>query len=125
MTVLLTGGYDQRVFAFDSRQSSKTQEMKLSADVECLRWTRTPTNFLVGCEDGIVYHYDIRKPSAPVWSLAVGDGAVSALDINPGLDCIVTGSANGFTKVWDLTKNPVCIIEKDLGVVRIFCLLLG
>lgn len=37
-SVLLTGGYDKKAFAFDSRAPDSLSEWSLTADVECMKW---------------------------------------------------------------------------------------
>jgi periodic tryptophan protein 1 len=118
-SVLLTGGYDKKVYCFDTRSQDQHISFTLQADVECIKFDPFKSErFYVSSEDGIVSCYDIRNKKA-IFTLHAHDSAVSALDINPGLDgFLVTGSADKQVKLWSLKDDkPKCLASKNLDAV--------
>jgi len=123
-TALLTGSYDKRVCAFDSRSPEAISEWKLTADVECLKWNPHKTElFYVSTEDGLVKCFDARQSgSKELFTLQAHDGPVSALDVSPLIpDCIMTGSVDKQVKIWNIANNqPTCVLSRNLDVGKVF-----
>ncbi|KAG4089146.1 WD40 repeat-like protein [Neocallimastix lanati (nom. inval.)] len=123
-TALLTGSYDKRVCAFDSRSPEAISEWKLTADVECLKWNPHKTElFYVSTEDGLVKCFDARQSgSKELFTLQAHDGPVSALDVNPLIpDCIMTGSVDKQVRIWNIANNqPTCVLSRNLDVGKVF-----
>ncbi|KAI8321625.1 periodic tryptophan protein-like protein [Martensiomyces pterosporus] len=127
-SVMLTGGYDKRVAAFDSRAPEAINWWTVDADVESIMWDiHSPNHFYVATESGAVRYFDIRnvkdgKGSAPVYTLAAHDEAVSAMDQHPSVaGLLVTGSADQTVKVWDVRENkPSMVISRNLDVGSVF-----
>lgn len=124
VSVLLTGGYDKRACAFDSRAPGTVAEWKLFADVECIKWDPFRSHvFYISTEDGLVQCFDVRSPTQKsVFTLQAHDSAVSSLDLNPSIPgCMVTGSGDKQVKLWALEDDkPKCLIARDLDAGKIF-----
>ncbi|KAI9505919.1 rRNA-processing protein [Coemansia spiralis] len=127
-SVMLTGGYDKRVGAFDSRASGAISWWAVDADVESVMWDiHSPSHFYVATEAGTVRYFDVRnvsngKGDAPIYTLVAHDEAVSAMDQHPTIrGMIVTGSADETVKVWDVRENkPSMVISRNLDVGSVF-----
>ncbi|KAK9762790.1 rRNA-processing protein [Basidiobolus ranarum] len=123
-TVMLTGGYDKVIAAFDSRSPENISTWSIDSDVECIKWDPfQPQQFYVSTEAGTVLCFDVRNPnSAPIFTLHALDSPVSAMDVNlvvPGL--LVTGSTDKIVKVWDIKENkPSMVTSRNLDVGKIF-----
>ncbi|KAJ2812390.1 rRNA-processing protein [Coemansia furcata] len=122
-SVMLTGGYDRKVAAFDSRAPQALSWWDMDADVESLLWDiHSPSHFFVATEAGTVRYYDIRNSTAPVYTLVAHDESVSAMDQHPTVaGLLVTGSADETVKVWDVRDNkPSMVISRNLDVGSVF-----
>ena len=127
-TVLLSGGYDQRVIASDMRApDAVAPTWSVSSDVESVRWNvHDPNYFYVTTEAGTVLYHDARNGSGPgakpVWTLQAHDGAVSSFDINPTIaGFLATGSDDKTVKLWNVEDNkPSMVVSRNLEVGRVF-----
>ncbi|KAJ2251321.1 rRNA-processing protein [Coemansia sp. RSA 455] len=127
-SVMLTGGYDQRVAAFDSRAPNAISWWTMDADVESILWDiHSPSHFFVATEAGTVRYFDIRnvtngQGAAPIYTLVAHDEAVSAMDQHPTVrGLLVTGSADETVKVWDVREHrPSMVISRNLDVGSVF-----
>ncbi|KAI7824490.1 WD40-repeat-containing domain protein [Kickxella alabastrina] len=127
-SVMLTGGYDRQVAAFDSRAPAAISWWSVDADVESIMWdVHSPSHFFVATEAGSVRYFDIRnvkggKGAAPIYTLVAHDEAVSAMDQHPTVPgLLVTGSADETVKVWDVRENrPTMVISRNLDVGNVF-----
>ncbi|KAJ2004380.1 rRNA-processing protein [Coemansia thaxteri] len=123
-SVMLTGGYDQRVAALDSRAPAAVSWWSVDADVESIMWdVHSPSHFYVATEAGSVRYFDIRAASpAPLFTLVAHDEAVSAMDQHPTVrGLLVTGSADETIKVWDVrNQKPAMVISRNLDVGSVF-----
>ncbi|KAJ2443296.1 rRNA-processing protein, partial [Coemansia sp. RSA 2424] len=127
-SVMLTGGYDKRVAAFDSRAPAAISWWTVDADVESILWdVHSPSHFFVATEAGTVRYFDIRNVAngqggAPVYTLVAHDEAVSAMDQHPTIPgLLVTGSADETVKVWDVREHrPTMVISRNLDVGSVF-----
>lgn len=127
-SVMLTGGFDQKVAALDSRAPNAVSWWQMDADVEKVMWDiHHPSFFFVATESGSLRYYDIRQVSnyqggSPIYTLVAHDEAVSAVDQHPTLSgLLVTGSADETVKVWDVRENkPSMVISRNLDVGSVF-----
>ncbi|KAI9473342.1 rRNA-processing protein [Coemansia sp. RSA 1821] len=126
-SVMLTGGYDKRVAAFDSRVPDAISSWKVDADVESVMWdVHSPNHFFVATESGTVRYFDIRnanngKGGAPVFTLTAHDEAVSAMQQHPNIaGVLVTGSADETVKVWDIRDKPSMVLSRNPDVGSVF-----
>ncbi|KAJ2744348.1 rRNA-processing protein [Coemansia sp. BCRC 34301] len=127
-SVMLTGGYDQRVAAFDSRAPGAISWWTVDADVESVLWdVHSPSHFFVATEAGTVRYFDIRNVTnsqggSLVYTLVAHDEAVSAMDQHPTVPgLLVTGSADETVKVWDVREHrPTMVISRNLDVGSVF-----
>ncbi|KAJ2617073.1 rRNA-processing protein [Coemansia sp. RSA 1365] len=127
-SVMLTGGYDRRVAAFDSRAPNAVSWWSVDADVESVMWDiHSPSHFYSATETGTICYFDIRaaeqgKGAAPIYTLAAHDEAVSAMDQHPTVSGIlVTGSADETVKVWDVRDNkPSMVVSRNPDVGGVF-----
>lgn len=122
-TALITGGYDRKVHAFDTRTPDQMATFDLSADVECLKWNPfQPPNFIVSTEDGMVTSFDVRNTSQRLFTLSAHDKATSSLEFNPVVpNMMVTGSYDKTVKVWNITDNkPSCVYSTKANVGKVF-----
>ncbi|KAJ2661490.1 rRNA-processing protein [Coemansia sp. RSA 1200] len=123
-SVMLTGGYDKRVAALDSRAPGAVSWWSVDADVESVMWDAHSAGcFFVATEAGTVRYFDIRSET-PVYTLAAHDEAVSAMDQHPTMSGIlVTGSADESVKVWDVRNaKPSMVVSRNLDVGNVFAL---
>ncbi|KAJ2701781.1 rRNA-processing protein [Coemansia sp. IMI 203386] len=128
-SVLLTGGYDHKVAAFDSRAPGAVSWWSVGADVESVMWdVHSPSHFFVATEDGVVRYYDVRNVQGgktggdPVYTLVAHAEALSAMDQHPHVPgLLVTGSADETVKVWDVRENkPSMVISRNPDVGSVF-----
>ncbi|KAJ2381743.1 rRNA-processing protein, partial [Coemansia sp. RSA 2559] len=127
-SVMLTGGYDKRVGALDSRAPAAISWWGVDDDVESIMWdAHSPSHFYVATEAGTVRYFDIRTAgakgnAAPVYTLVAHDEAVSAMDQHPTIPgLLVTGSADETVKVWDVRDNkPSMVVSRNLDVGNVF-----
>ncbi|KAJ2786475.1 rRNA-processing protein [Coemansia interrupta] len=127
-SVMLTGAYDRRVAAFDSRAPAAVSWWATDADVESVMWdVHSPSHFYVATESGAVRYYDVRnvqegKGSEPVYTLVAHAEAVSAMDQHPHVrGLLVTGSADETVKVWDLRDGrPSMVVSRNPDVGGVF-----
>ncbi|KAJ1942292.1 rRNA-processing protein, partial [Linderina macrospora] len=118
-SVMLSGGYDQKVAAFDSRAPDAITWWSSGSDVESLMWDiHSPSNFFVATDAGEVRYHDIRQPGSAVFVLAAHDEAVSAMDQHPSVpNVLVTGSVDQSVKVWTTKDNkPSMVLSRNLDV---------
>ena len=134
-TVLLSGGYDCRIFAADMRTPEATgPSWTVESDVEVVKWNPHHSNhFFVTTERGLLYMHDVRAASSnpgstePVWTLQAHDEAASSLDVNPVVPgFIATGSSDKQVKLWDLEAGgPSMVVSRNVGVGKVFSLQFG
>lgn len=127
-TTLLSGGYDKRAIVSDLRSEDK-KEWKVDSDIESMQWKPCGTQFLVGTDSGMLYNFDVRNASKPVWTLQAHDSPLSSFDYNkyiPG--AIVTSSASTReVKVWREHSNGQdgkfslsMVANRDLSCGKVF-----
>ncbi|KAJ2858299.1 rRNA-processing protein [Coemansia erecta] len=124
-SVMLTGGYDRRVAAFDSRAPAAVQWWRVSADVESVMWdVHSPSHFFVATEDGVIRYFDVRNVgnADPVYTLVAHSEALSSMDQHPRVPgLLITGSADETVKVWDIRENkPSMVISRNPDVGNVF-----
>lgn len=126
--LLLSGGFDRRLFLSDLRSpdtnASGVSSWKVGSDVEALAWNpHDPNTFVVSTEDGKVSIFDTRKKSV-VETFQAHKKAVTSVSYSPCLDgVIVTGSTDGKAKLWkrgDGGKEFVLVASEKMGVGSIF-----
>ena len=60
-SVLLSAGFDRKVFALDVRSPADVRAWGLTADVECVLWNPHDAHyFAASSEDGVVRYFDAR-----------------------------------------------------------------
>ncbi|KAJ2720272.1 rRNA-processing protein [Coemansia sp. Benny D115] len=126
--VMLTGGYDRRVAALDSRAPDAVKWWTVDADVESVMWDiHSPSHFYVATEAGTVRYFDVRTATSkgdarPVYTLVAHDEAVSAMDQHPHVaGLLMTGSADETVKVWDVRDaKPSMVLSRNLDVGNVF-----
>lgn len=131
--VLLTGSYDKTIRVFDTRTADVASVVSIGSDVESVvwdGWSASCTSFVCSLESGIVQSYDIRSPSASIWTLQAHDTACTAVDISPHIPhCLLTASSDRSIKLWSLspsstdTSHPAAInlvLSRDLGLGKLF-----
>ncbi|KAJ2713487.1 rRNA-processing protein [Coemansia spiralis] len=125
-SVMLTGGFDRRVAALDSRAPAAVSWWTVDADVESIMWdVHSPSHFYVATESGAVRYVDIRNAqdgASAVYTLAAHDEAVSAMDQHPSVrGLLVTGSADETVKVWDVRDGkPSLVVSRNPDVGSVF-----
>ncbi|KAJ2161950.1 rRNA-processing protein [Coemansia sp. RSA 552] len=122
-SVMLTGAYDRRVAALDSRAPTAISWWDVDADVESLLWdAHAQHHFYVATESGTVRYFDARSPGASIFTLVAHDEAVSAMDQHPSVaGILVTGSADETVKVWDVrAAKPSMVLSRNLDVGSVF-----
>ncbi|KAJ2765651.1 rRNA-processing protein, partial [Coemansia nantahalensis] len=125
-SVMLTGGFDRRVAALDSRAPAAVSWWSVDADVESVMWDiHSPSHFYVATESGSVRYVDIRNATdgaGVVYTLAAHDEAVSAMDLHPAVrGMLVTGSADETVKVWDVRDGkPSLVLSRNPDVGSVF-----
>ena len=128
--ILLSGGYDRKIFAADMRTpESAGPSWTVESDVEVVKWNPHQTNqFFVTTENGLLYMHDLRAAMSakaaidPIWTLQAHDEAASSLDVNPVVPGFVaTGSSDKHVKLWDLeARGPSMIVSRNVGVGKVF-----
>ncbi|KAJ2779870.1 rRNA-processing protein [Coemansia javaensis] len=123
-SVMLTGAYDRRVAALDSRAPAAVSWWAVDADVEGVMWdVHSPSHFYVATESGAVRYFDVRAAQAPpVYTLVAHDESVSAMDQHPAVrGLLVTGSADETVKVWDTRDaKPSLVVSRNPDVGSVF-----
>ncbi|KAG8864785.1 hypothetical protein FRB96_003371 [Tulasnella sp. 330] len=133
-TVLLTGSYDRTVRTFDSRSPGSGLGVRVSSDVEALRWDPWEGHACyVSLENGLILNFDARtlpsnlkSPCPARFTLQAHDGAASGLDVNTHVrGCIASGGTDGTVKVWNVNQNDAkldvsMVASRDLGVGKVF-----
>lgn len=122
--LVITGGYDKKIFLSDLRQESPSEEQILSSDIECIRWDPHDGNrFVVGCDSGIVQSFDIRSMNTPLFTLSAHDSSITSLDLNcqiPGFMLTSAASNEDPLKFWDIAENkPVYLGHRDVGAGKV------
>ncbi|KAH9468613.1 hypothetical protein Pst134EA_009149 [Puccinia striiformis f. sp. tritici] len=136
-SIVLSGGWDGMVKVWDSRNANEGVQVKLSSDIECLRWDPfNSQSFIVTLDNGLIQSYDSRMltqfdsstKSTPkaLWTLSAHDSSVSAFDISPTIPgLLVSGGLDKLVKVWNLedkSGSPTLsmVVSRDLGVGKVF-----
>lgn len=124
-TVLLSGGYDHyaRVADLRSDDSAPTvRNFRVEGDVESVKWHPNGYEFFAGTDRGVVYKFDARKESQPLWKLQAHDSEITSFDINAFVnDYMVTGSVDKSIKLWNLAGDrPSMLLSRDLDVGKVF-----
>ncbi|OAV94649.1 hypothetical protein PTTG_05147 [Puccinia triticina 1-1 BBBD Race 1] len=135
-TVVLSGGWDGMLKVWDTRNAREGVEVKLDADVECLRWDPfSPLSFVATLDNGLIQAFDSRmlsqfspakKAAKPLWTLAAHDSSVSAFDLSPVIPgLLVSGGLDKMVKVWNLedkagSPSLSMVVSRDLGVGKVF-----
>lgn len=125
-TILLSGGYDKRAIVSDLRSEDK-KVWKVDSDVESMNWKPCGTQFLVGTDSGMLYNFDVRNESKPLWTLQAHDSPLSSFDYNKYIDgAIVTSSASTReVKIWRETNKDdkfslSMVANRDLSCGKVF-----
>lgn len=122
--LLLTGGFDHRLFCFDVRKGSDSAlKFKVKGDIESCVWHPTSEHhFVTSLEDGSVLGYDLRKDSKPIFSVQAHQKACTSVTISLGIpNLLATASQDGSVKLWDLKNGePKLISMKDMKVGELF-----
>jgi len=119
--VLASASFDRTVNVYDSRISKKRSapeviKAKLSDDPERICWI-DEHHLAASQSNGEVKIYDLRSTKCPLLSWQASNKEVSCL-IQPGISgLLVTGSYDGYARVWDITNDtpefPIC--ERIIG----------
>ncbi|XP_032236586.2 periodic tryptophan protein 1 homolog isoform X2 [Nematostella vectensis] len=119
---LLTGSFDKRAKVVDCRSpESNIKSWKFNGEVERVIWNHfSPFNFLSSTDNGFVYCCDVRT-DAPVFTINAHDSAIAGLVLSSQVpNCLVTASADGSMKVWDIKDNkPSFILTRDMQMGHI------
>jgi len=109
--ILLSGSFDRHVVVLDARYPQMANSALLVSDVEAIEWNiHSPQQFLVSSEDGVVYCYDVREMSKPLWTVDAHTKATSGLSCNPVIpNLFATVSADKHMKLWTVENGPVCV----------------
>lgn len=124
-TVLLSGGYDHYARVADLRiddVASGVRSYRVQGDVENVKWHPNGVEFFAGTDGGMIYKFDARKESEPVWTLQAHDSEITTFDINAfANDYMVTGSVDKTIKLWNLAGDrPSMLLSRDLDVGKVF-----
>ncbi|XP_045625374.1 periodic tryptophan protein 1 homolog [Procambarus clarkii] len=123
-SVLLTGACDRKVRIFDGRSSDTCKTWDLDGEIECVVWetvTTEPYNCLASTDQGTVFGIDARQKK-PLWTLSAHNDACTAIRMSPQCPgCLVTVSADGSVKIWDIADGKPSFIEEinpRLGTIQ-------
>jgi periodic tryptophan protein 1 len=119
--LLAVGGFDNCVSIVNMDSSTDKISHNLGATIEKIEWSPTdPNGLAASTETGLLAFYDIRNMSTPLFKTqahesqtVIGYSTVSGLFATASLDKTV--------KLWNLMDYSV-IIEKDMGVEKLFAL---
>ncbi|KAI9609435.1 hypothetical protein H4Q26_007389 [Puccinia striiformis f. sp. tritici PST-130] len=116
------------VKVWDSRNANEGVQVKLSSDIECLRWDPfNSQSFIVTLDNGLIQSYDSRmltqfdsstKSTPKLYGLS--------FDISPTIPgLLVSGGLDKLVKVWNLedkSGSPTLsmVVSRDLGVGKVF-----
>jgi WD40 repeat protein len=80
---------------------------KEAKDIESANWHPTlEHNFAVSTEGGLVFGYDYRQTSGPIFTLNASDKAVSTVNFSPHIsNMMATTSVDEHVKIWDITNE--------------------
>jgi len=119
--VLASASFDHTVNVYDSRISKRrsTPEIikaKLTDDPESICWI-DESHLAVSQSNGEVRIYDLRSTKCPIMNWQASSKEVSTI-IQPAINgLLVTGSYDGYARVWDITNEtpefPIC--ERIIG----------
>ena len=129
-SVLLSGGYDQRVVVADMRAPAGARPTwTVDSDVDAVRWDpHSPEKFFATTDAGSVYCFDSRaapssaSASSPLWTLRAHDKSLSAFDVNahvPGF--LATGSTDKSVKLWRVgAEGPAMVTSRETKLGKVF-----
>eukprot|EP01114_Cavostelium_apophysatum_P020950 TRINITY_DN7171_c0_g1_i1.p1 TRINITY_DN7171_c0_g1~~TRINITY_DN7171_c0_g1_i1.p1 ORF type:complete len:525 (-),score=115.98 TRINITY_DN7171_c0_g1_i1:236-1810(-) len=98
---LLSGGYDQKVKAWDINKGKLISSHSISGFVQAVSFNPTDNNlFFTGSTHKQMILTDRRKPEAAV--LFDNDSMVNTLYVYRNSQYVLSGDGNGFIKLWDI-----------------------
>ncbi|EIW71161.1 hypothetical protein TREMEDRAFT_27182 [Tremella mesenterica DSM 1558] len=130
---------ERTVKVWDTRSVEDWIGVKLSSDVECVKWDPwASTSFYVSLENGLILAYDSRTLSSspgslssaqPKYTISAHDSAASALDVSPHIPgLLLTGGQDKLVKLWNILEEETegrqreisMVTSRDLGVGKVF-----
>ncbi|RXK40948.1 periodic tryptophan protein 1 [Tremella mesenterica] len=107
---------ERTVKVWDTRSVEDWIGVKLSSDVECVKWDPwSSTSFYVSLENGLILAYDSRTLSSspgslssaqPKFTISAHDSAASALDVSPHIPgLLLTGGQDKLVKLWNILEE--------------------
>ena len=123
----MSGGYDGRLNVCDVRVQGKQLTYllnnKICKDVESIQWhPKDEFSFVCTTESGLVYGFDTRKFTEPIFTLEAHKKACSAVSFSPHIpNLMATVGTDNFCRLWDINHvtpegiaQPKMHAERDL-----------
>lgn len=126
--MLLSAGFDKKLYLFDVRSQQNSLSCNLSADIESAIWDpMNPVNIILSTEDGFVSQIDARKLSLDyIFHFKAHLKETTSVSMNyqvPGL--LATTSMDKTVKIWDTMSiangQPQLVSLKSPSNCSLFC----
>ncbi|CAO1624648.1 unnamed protein product [Jaminaea pallidilutea] len=114
-SILASGGYDGYVKVWDVRQPASVASIKVSGEIEKIRWNPWRLNNLViALDNGLVASYEVIPPGSAGnatnewqinrrWTLSAHPDACTSVDFSPLIPgALITGGLDRSLKLWNI-----------------------
>ncbi len=101
--VWMTGGYDKKVAAFDTRTKAVSFALHTSEPVECI--TMVDSYLFAAANGPAVDLYDLRNTERAIIALSNHAKTVTCMDTSENGAKLLTGSADQTVKLWNLSQS--------------------
>ncbi|PWN20803.1 WD40 repeat-like protein [Microstroma glucosiphilum] len=123
-SVLASGGYDGFVKVWDVRTPDKVTSIKVSGEVEKLKWNPWKAGqLLVALDTGLVQAYNVFDPSkatSPIWTLSAHQTACTSLDVSVQIQgCLLTAGLDRTVKLWNIEEDSSTLPSKNKRAITL------
>lgn len=123
-SVLASGGYDGFVKIWDVRTPDQVTSIKVSGEVEKLKWNPWKAGqLLVALDTGLVQAYNVfgaTKATTPVWTLSAHESACTSLDVSVQIQgCLLTAGLDRTVKLWNIEEDSSTLATKGKRAITL------